>query len=342
MRKWITKVIQEDSRDSVSKAREDVFVLARAMDYHPIYIYRYEDRNENQYALHSRIDGITAGVFSGDLLIYQYPSYNGLSFDRFFLARMKERGIYVSLFIHDIEYLRGAVNKRDEIELFNLADSLVIHGEKMKEILYQDGVTTPMIKKELFDYLHASKNIIQQNNWVPMQLIIAGNLNKSVFLSEWNQNTPLLAFGDYNLSEFSENVFYQGSYTSEELIYKLPQNSFGLAWDTNLSSGGNYGEYTRYNAPHKISLYLSIGIPVIVWEYSGIASFVKKYNVGFTINNLEEIDQLLSTTSLDKLKEMRKNAIVISRQLRNGIFTRKSLLSIELKILEADKKGDFE
>ena len=73
-----------------------------------LYIYRYIDENEDDYALTSRIDGITAGVANQDMVVYQYPSYNGAHFDRMFLQRMKQRGIYPVLFIiHDAEMLRG-------------------------------------------------------------------------------------------------------------------------------------------------------------------------------------------------------------------------------------------
>lgn len=53
MKRWITKVVQGESHDSVSKAREDILFFSDMMDYTPIYIYRYYDENESDYALHS-------------------------------------------------------------------------------------------------------------------------------------------------------------------------------------------------------------------------------------------------------------------------------------------------
>ncbi len=74
------------------KAKVDVFHIANGMDYQPLYIYRYIDENEDDYALMLRIDGITAGVAYEDIVVYQYPSYNGAHFDRMFLQRMKQIG----------------------------------------------------------------------------------------------------------------------------------------------------------------------------------------------------------------------------------------------------------
>lgn len=103
MNRWVTTIIESNAADSVKKAKADVCDIAKGMDYQPLYIYRYIDENEDDYALTSRIDGITAGVANQDMVVYQYPSYNGAHFDRMFLQRMKQRGIYTILFIHDAE-----------------------------------------------------------------------------------------------------------------------------------------------------------------------------------------------------------------------------------------------
>ena len=341
MKRWITKVIQEDSRDSVSKAREDVITLGHTMGYETTYIYRYQDANEDHYALHSRIDGITAGILPGDLLVYQYPSYNGIQFDRLFLTRMAHRGIIVSLFVHDIEYLRGAVDQADEVAVFQSVHSMIIHGQAMKEALRSSGVTVPLIQKEFFDYLHTGITVGSVKQSEIKQLVIAGNLNKSSFLNEWPYPLPIMAFGDTDQRIHSSSVQHMGSFSPNELIQKIPQNSLGLAWDTDLDHGGAYQQYTKYNSPHKISLYLSLGIPVVVWDQSGIAPIIKQKNVGITIATLDELPKIWETLSSDQMIQMKQNAITLSRQLTHGMFTRKSLLAAEMIALDYSTRGDL-
>lgn len=60
MNRWVTTIIESNAADSVKKAKVDVYHIANGMDYQPLYIYRYIDENEDDYALMSRIDGITA------------------------------------------------------------------------------------------------------------------------------------------------------------------------------------------------------------------------------------------------------------------------------------------
>ena len=46
------------------------------------------------------------------------------------------------------------------------------------------------------------------------------------------------------------------------------EGSFGLVWDgiSVETCAGVYGEYLKVNNPHKTSLYLASGIPVIIWK----------------------------------------------------------------------------
>lgn len=78
----------------------------------------------------------------------------------------------------------------------------------------------------------------------------------------------------------------------------------------------------RYNNPHKVSLYLSLGIPVIIWREAALADFIIREGVGITIDNLENIDELLLQVSEQEYKDMKQKAIKISKKIRNGDFTR--------------------
>ena len=46
---------------------------------------------------------------------------------------------------------------------------------------------------------------------------------------------------------------------------------------------------------HKLSLYLAVGLPVIIWEKAAEAEFVLKENVGVTVKSLYELPQRLAT-----------------------------------------------
>ena len=91
---------------------------------------------------------------------------------------------------------------------------------------------------------------------------------------------------------------------------------------------GRFGEYTKYNNPHKTSLYLSAGLPVIVWNEAAISEFVLKNNVGITVSNLTEVREILSEMSADDYGIMKKNALEVGKKLRDGFYTKQAIQKV--------------
>lgn len=331
LNKWITYIVEGQSVDSVSKARGDVAEIAEAIGYKKLYIYRYYDEQEDEKALAARIDGITAGVAKNDLIIYQYPSYNQFKFELTFIERVKQRGANLVLLIHDSELLRDHSFLK-EVKLFNQVDMLITHGKKMEKKLRSFGVSTPMVAKELFDYLLHEEQIPCTPN-LKRSIAFAGNLQKSVFLRDWKNQTEVDAFGIKGDISLGQTVNYRGVYSQFELIRQMPKDRFGIAWDNDLLQGGNYQEYTKYNAPHKISLYLALGLPVIVWQESAIAELVVKYKLGFTVRSLAEIDPLMASIKDEELEQLKQRVNQFGCLLREGLFTKQVLVQVEHDIL---------
>ena len=71
-------------------------------------------------------------------------------------------------------------------------------------------------------------------------------------------------------------VDYKGFVSSDELI-ATAEGEYGLAWYGSSLEGGSgaLGEYLQYNAPHKMSLYIRCGLPIIVWEKAGKIFYLK-------------------------------------------------------------------
>lgn len=331
MNKWITSIVEGSSVDSVSKARGDVAEIAEEISFRKLYIYRYIDEQESHQSLLSRIDGITAGVAAGDLIVYQYPSYNQFNFEQTFVGRLKQRGARIALLIHDSELLRDNSFLK-EIALFNQADMLITHGEKMELKLKSFGITTAMVSKELFDYRIPAEQVSLEPS-LKKTMVFAGNVQKSVFLKEWHCQTRVQVFGSKGAFVLGKNVEYMGVYSQFELLRLMPKNCFGIAWDNNLPQGGKYREYTQYNAPHKISLYLALGLPVIVWRNSAISESILQYKLGYVIDSLEEVDLLMERLTCDELTQLKQRVNKFSDLLKEGIFTKKALIQVEQELL---------
>lgn len=268
-----------------------------------------------------------------DVIIFQHPMYGikeAIKLIPIFKKIKKTKFVTV---IHDLELLRGGTSTYDEEVailsdkvLLPMFDKIVCHNDSMKKYLVNEGISkSKLVNLDIFDYL-CDKSQETENNGVG--LIIAGNLNraKSSYLYkliEQNPNYTLNLYGpsfdkDINLSE---NINYLGSFSPDELPNKL-QGQFGLVWDGDSieTCSGNTGNYLRYNNPHKTSLYLAAGIPVLIWKEAAIAKFVEEHNVGILIDNLQEIEEVINNIPQDKLDEMQKNAKELSLKLRDGYY----------------------
>ena len=131
-------------------------------------------------------------------------------------------------------------------------------------------------------------------------------------------NFRLNLFGIGLDKDLGEKRKYFGAFSSEDL--SVLRGDIGLVWDGNCDeSDENVGfkRYQRYNNPHKMSLYLAAGIPVIVWAKAATAEFVKKNNVGYVINSVYDINKL----DFADYETKRKNAQKIGGRLRSGHYT---------------------
>lgn len=264
--------------------------------------------------------------FSGnELLIIQAPFY--IKFD--FLYKMNKNKIAI---IHDVDGIRNedAKKLKKEINFYNTCRYIISHNENMSDFLKENGVKTEIINLELFDYLVKEKKIdnkkdIKQND---VQIAFAGNLKreKAPFLYQIDENKINFKLNVYGVGieeDINKKITYKGKYAPDELPLNL-EGDLGLVWDGNFDESDEnvtFKNYTKYNNPHKLSCYMAAGLPVIVWKKAAIANFVEKYNVGYTISNIYDINEL----DFCDYNQKRENVMDICRKVREGYFTKEAL-----------------
>ena len=252
-----------------------------------------------------------------DIVCFQFPfSYKAMKF-------CKNKKICI---IHDLNGLRYNDEKKldEEINAINYCNKIIAHNDRMKEELLKRGIDkNKIIVLELFDYLTESTSFEEKKfNPKELTLVYPGNLakEKSPFiyqLDEKEMNFIINLYGNgLNLNN-NNKLIYKGSFSPNSL--EKINGDIGLIWDGNNNTNDeNYGfkNYTKYNNPHKVSCCLARGIPIIVWEKSAISDFVKKNNIGWTINNIYDINKI----NFSDYKEKKKNAINIGKKVRKGYF----------------------
>lgn len=325
-------MIDKDSKNAGPKAKYDIDFFLESAGYQKLDLQLPTNRIQKVKYVLFKLAKVFKTKQAATEIVFQYPIYSMFLTQQIIKAIRKYTKAKLYFIIHDIETLRGEQgNKRfarDEREVFNQVDGLIVHNQNMQAWLKKQGVTTKMVNLGLFDYLNEQP--LNENNDYQASFCYAGNLQKADFLTKLNlQKIHCTLFGNNQATSYPAGIHYQGAYHPDELPRYLTQN-FGLIWDGDSlqTCTGLFGEYTKYNAPHKTSLYLSTGLPVIVWSQAGVADFVKTHEVGIVVDSLTDLEEQLLKITPKQYQHLKQNALVIAKQLRSGYFIKQALKSL--------------
>ena len=339
------------------KARDDVEAILKEEGYKELKISTIvDDRKKTGKAkkllAHFQVRSAwikeTKMIGKGDILFVQYPTIEHSIFLSSVFRDLRKRGAKIYFLIHDLEYIRLAVagnenmtkakSKRLELEqrALRFGNKLIVHNSAMLEKMIELGFDRrKLVNLEIFDYLMPDETVerfSERRNRRNMPVIIAGNLSKekAEYLGKLPEDTEFNLFGVNYTEDENDNHHYQGEFMPDELPYKL-DGSFGLVWDGSSSETceGVYGKYLRINNPHKTSLYLASGIPVIIWSEAALAGFVKNNKAGITVDSLYDIEKAIGQITDTEYEELKKNVEKLSEKLRSGYYTRKAIKKCE-------------
>ena len=231
--------------------------------------------------------------------------------------------------IHDLgSFRRKKLTIEKEINRLMHADYVIASNDAMKTWLKEHGYQHPLGALQLFDYRSTSQSRGQQPS-EHLRLVYAGALamrKNSFLLKLAEQELPfeLHIYGNRNgLPNMNDNpriLFHP--FTPADTFIQEVEGDFGFVWDGDSldSCTGNFGEYLRWNSPHKVSFYLRAGLPIIIWKEAAVAPIVEKEGIGITIENIQELGSTLGRITPEQLAEMRKNVLRISERLREGEY----------------------
>lgn len=276
---------------------------------------------------------VYAHIPNGSILILQNPfRIRQLGRYQILMRLKKEKNVKIISIIHDVELLRydTKFSRKEFQETLVIADQLIVHNDSMKQWFIEQGVSEfKLISLEIFDYLSDKLSDVPTN--YSKKVVIAGNLakEKSPYVYKLGQisnvNFELLGV-NYEPQKNDSNVVYHGAFAPDDVPNHLT-HGFGLVWDGSEidSCAGETGNYLRYNNPHKLSLYLSSSLPVIIWSEAAEAKFVEKHQVGLTISSLYELEGKLAQLTEDNYQIMVKNTKRIKEQLQNGYYLKNAI-----------------
>ena len=321
------------------KAPLDVATVASHNGYRVLPVIRGTVKNGTEQTK-SEWNKVCNEISNNSTVLIQFPLADVSKGIYKLIEQKKEKNIKVIAVVHDIEILRRTVTD-NFIEQYNMlkicADIWIVHNERMKKLLIaQDFDSERMVSLGIFDYLIDNPLDVKLDEGI----IIAGNLDidKSEYIYKLKQikNVKFNLFGaNYSDNDDYENINYYGAFLPDELIKNL-QGKYGLVWDGDSldTCSGLTGEYLKVNNPHKLSLYLAVGLPVIIWSEAAEAEFVRKNNVGLTISSLYELPVKFAAISESDYEIMKNNAMAVGKHLRRGEYMMKAINKAEKIIQE--------
>lgn len=276
-----------------------------------------------------------------DIVVVQYP------FKRYFklICRLAHlRRAKVLTVVHSLGCpSRKRLAIKREIRRLNHSDYIIAHNQVMAKWLYDNGCHVKISSLGIFDYLSRSKPKDQPANFKPFEIIYAGalyNRKYSGFYDWLNTLTPannihLTLYGKgFNANALADKapVDYKGNIPPEEIISSAVAH-FGLAWDGDTAENYSdaYAEYLRLCNPHKASLYLRCGIPVIVWKESAVQHIINDFHAGIAIESLSELPALLAKMTEDEYQQLREGAARLGTLIAQGHFIQQALLGFRFR-----------
>ncbi len=324
-----------NEKNAGNKARKDVEAIFSARGYKKVNYARAVDKNivlrkiKNFVFLKRSLKKIP----KEDILFIQYPFMSGGNTLLPYICKQRRVGII----IHDLDSLRmtkDAKKRKQQVQSLINCEYIIAQNSKMIEFLIENGCRKDSIYNlEVFDYL--TPDIINKTHFDDKgSVCFSGNLKKSQFIYKLKEPLSKIGFLLYgnglDKDKIDDSIEYCGAFKPDEIHKKL-RGKFGLVWDgpdTNKCTG-LMGEYLQYNDPHKISMYMVAGLPIIIWDKAAEATLVKQKKIGLVISSLEEIPEIVNSIDKKKYEEMRTNVLNLAKKMSKGYFLNKQLDIIE-------------
>ncbi|MBA4166423.1 MAG: hypothetical protein H0X41_02575 [Chitinophagaceae bacterium] len=315
----------KDDKTAGLKARVDVMNTLKEEGYEPLFFPRFTSIE----VIIAFWKALSKTVKKGDHIIAEYPCWIKR---RLYLVKAFSlfRKVPFYSIIHDINTIRFQISPKMDIMVLKLFDGVVSHNYSMTNWLKTNGYQKKIADLEVFDYRLSPENPYAAGRPAgAYKLLYAGNL--SFAKAEYIYNSRIRMYTNFVLHVYgqyleedkfrTQGVVYKGSFDPNKPAFDSTYQ-FGLIWEgTSIDTcAGDYGHYIRFNNPHKFSLYIALGLPVIAWKDAAVARFVTDNNIGFVVESFEQLNSMLGVLKPETYQEYAANVARFSMKVRKGHF----------------------
>ncbi|MCM1025977.1 MAG: glycosyltransferase [Roseburia sp.] len=322
MRTYITRINGWSLRDKSHYMQHMVAEIGHQLGFREMGIYRLFWEEEGWESLSSRLDGIIAGINSGDLIIYQFPTGNGMRFENELMNRIKAYGGRLAIFVHEMEFLADEEKKSQQgaaIGLLNQAEVLIVPTYAIRKWLIDNGIRKSMkfVVQEMWDY---TVNESLGNEPMLKRKILFTDREGFAGMNEWNYPVTLTL---YNVAAAQgQNVQNLGEREPHQLLSELHEGGFGLIWYKDEYSRS----YMEQSNSFSLARYLAAGIPVIVPAGISHQTLIEENHLGLVVNFLGEAAAAVEKITEEEYRDYVKSVEQFAPALRNGYYTKNCLI----------------
>ena len=260
-----------------------------------------------------------------DTVVLQYPIKKYYTL----LCRISHcRKARVVTLVHDLgSFRRKRITVDEELRRLSHSDVLIVANANTVNWLKAQGLHKPMIEQVAWDFMSDAKPQPTAGGARSMSFIGALSPGRNAFLYSLPDDIELHLYGNGgDASKSHEGMTIHGFATPDQLIAEA-KGRYGLIWygSSTREHDGYIGEYIKYCNPHKLALYMRAGKPIIIWNGSGVADFVNSEGIGLTVDNLDNIGEILKKVSEEEYQTMTKNVRRIAARMAEGAYMSESL-----------------
>lgn len=324
---YVVTPMQGQTDAAEIKPKIDTTGYLRAIGVQPLRFSRFVKQDR---FWRDEIIGMLTAVKANDTVILQLPTYAGDDVESHILALLLQNKVRVVALLHDVDYLRFPQShpQKPAIDYLNQFAAVMVSTAIERQRLVADGIQAPITVIGPWGYQQTTDYV--RPNYTRM-VHYAGNLTalRSGFLAHVPAEMDLQAYGSNDGQPdldfvVASNVHLHGVYSQFQLGTAI-SNGFGLVWDGNLA--GQFSEYGLVNMPHKLSLYLAQGIPVLAKSGTASGTFVKKNHLGFVGDSLADLEAQLQQVGQKQYDELVTRIALVAPLIRNGYTVQRAALS---------------
>lgn len=311
--------------------------IAHQLGFREMGVYHYNANAESPGDRAVRFDGMIAGISAGDIVVFQFHTWNGLKFERGLVDRVRAYRGRIVIFIHSLEALMirsSGFMLAETVELYNQAEVLIVPSHAMKRFLVDSGIRPDMkfIVQEMWDYTTGIS--FGGEPAFRKEIHCTGGLEPSL-IQNWDSDVALKLYTSAIIPR--RNVFHMGIYREDELLVEFSKGGFGLEWYHDEQAY----KYMQYGNSFSLSRYLAAGIPVIVPAGISCQRLIEENHLGLVVDSLDEAVKRLETMEESEYREYARHVGQFALALRNGYYTKKCLIDSIQALFREDMGKSF-